>query len=96
MLIEYRNKIFLKGAQIKNRKYYTGFLLRTGNRLFLLAVQVNVTGCFAEIFTEIIQRMFVCSKVKLHCVYVKILLSPSNQSCEDIWHMLSLRKYTIC
>ena len=68
-----------------------GFLLRAGNWLFLPAVQVNVTGCFTEIFTEIIQRMFVCSKVKSHCVYGKILLSPSNQSCEDIWHMLPLR-----
>ena len=73
-----------------------GFLLRAGNRLFLPAVQVNVTGCFTEIFTEIIQGMFVCSKVKLHFVYGKILLSPSNQSCEDIWHMLLFRKYTIC
>ena len=27
---------------------YAGFLLRAGNRLFLLAVQVNVTGCFTE------------------------------------------------
>ena len=44
----------------------TRFLLRAGNRLFLLVVQVNVTSCFTEIFTEIIQRMFVCSKVKLH------------------------------
>jgi len=42
------------------------FLLRAGNRLFLSAVQVNVTGCFTEIFTEIIQRMFVSSKVKSH------------------------------
>ena len=31
---------------------YTGFLLRAGNRLFLPAVQVNVTGCFTEIFTD--------------------------------------------
>ena len=77
-------------------KYNSGFLLRAGNRLFLPAVQVNVTGCFTEIFAEIIQRMFVCLKVKSHCVYGNILLSPSNQSCEDIWHMLSLRKYTIC
>ena len=37
----------------------SGFLLRAGNRLFFPAVQVNVTGCFTEIFTEIIQRMFV-------------------------------------
>ena len=36
-----------------------GFLLRAGNRLFFPAVQVNVTGCFTDIFTEIIQRMFV-------------------------------------
>ena len=71
-------------------------LLRAGNRLFLPAVQVNVTGCFTEIFAEIIQRMFVCLKVKSHCVFGKILLSPSNQSCEDIWHMLSLQNYTIC
>jgi len=61
-----------------------GFLLRAGNRLFLPAVQVNVTGCFTEIFTEIIPRMFVWSKVKSHCVYGKILLSSSNQCCEDI------------
>ena len=74
----------------------TGFLLRAGNRLFLPAVQVNVTGCFTEIFTKIIQGMLVCSKEKSHWVYGKILLSPSNQFCEDIWHMLLLQKDTIC
>lgn len=75
---------------------WSGFLLRAGNRLFLLAVQVNVTACFTEIFTKIIQRMFVCSKVKSHCVYGKILLSPSNQCCENISQMLPLWKYIIC
>ena len=75
---------------IHDGHHVAGFLLRAGNRLFLPAVQVNVTSYFTEIFTEIIQRTYVCSKVKLHCVYGKILLSPSNQSCEDMWHMLSL------
>ena len=42
-------------VEISKDYIVTGFLLRVGNRLFWRAVQINVTSCFTEICTKIIQ-----------------------------------------
>ena len=64
--LDYCNHLYFGLPKYKVKKLQqTGFLLRAGNRLFLPTLQVNVTGCFTEIFTEIIKGIFIRSKVKL-------------------------------
>ena len=78
-------EVMSNASEQKDTSDDAGFLLRAGNRLFLPAVQVNVTGwqfhwnIYGNFPTNV--RLF---KGEIPFRLWEKLLSPSNQCCEDI------------